>query len=104
MIRYDRIRGHRKAFKPCRGIHRHQIAKKRVREGFQDIRDDDGVADGNTQGTCERQPREQTSRFSGLFTARRPSVLISAQGTGSRAAPDREFRRKSDIAEYDNKE
>ena len=97
-----RLRGKRR--KPHGGVARHERAEQGVDERLEDVRHDDGVADGDAQRPGQRQPAEQAADLSGGLAARGPRVLIGAERAGAGAAAHGELRRQADGAEDDHKQ
>ena len=59
VIRDDGIGLRGEVAKPRGGVGGHERADERVDQRLEDIRHDDGVADGDAHGACQRQPAER---------------------------------------------
>ena len=97
-----RLRGKRR--EPHGGVARHERAEQGVDQRLENVRHDDGVADGDAQRPGQRQPAEQAADLSGGLAARGPCVFIGAERAGAGAAAHGELRRQADGAEDDHKQ
>ena len=97
-----RLRGKRR--EPHGGVARHERAEQGVDKRLEDVRHDDGVADGDAQRPGQRQPAEQAADLSGGLAARGPRAFIGAERAGAGAAAHGELRRQADGTEDDHKQ
>ena len=99
VVRDHGIRRGGKRPEPLRGVRRQKGTEKGVHQGLQNIGHDNGVADGDAEGTRQRQPAQDAAGLPHGFAAGSPGVLIGPQGAGARPAAHGELRRETHVAE-----
>ena len=91
-----------KVGKPGGGVRRQQKAGERIHQCLEHIADNHRIADGNAQGTCQRQPAQNLTHLAKPPAF--PGGLIGAQSAGARAPTHGKFRRQGYAAEQGNKQ
>ena len=69
--------------KPGGGVRRHKGAGDRGVKGLEHIGDDDGVADGDAHGACQRKPAQKPAGPAQTLPPAGPGHAVGAQGAGA---------------------
>ena len=104
MIGDHRIRSGGECAEPCGGIRGHQSSHQRVCQCFKNVGYNDGIADGDAQRACQRQPSQQTADLPGRFAAGGPCVFVGPQRAGGCPASHGKLCGQTHIAENKNEQ
>ena len=88
---------------PDAGIHLHQLTGHGLEESFQHIGNDDGVAESNAHGTCQRQPAPESTCLANLRPAGVPDFAVGTHGTGTEATTNGIFGSQTNGTEQRDK-